>query len=288
MVGIAIGTYLNTLQNGLVLDDIPAVVRNIDVRPSGHVWRLFTADFWGTPLRSDESHKSYRPLTVLTFRLNEGLHGLDPAGFHAVNVLLHAFNTLLFYSVRGPIALAGLGMLCKEQCVTVLVVLAAAQCSGPVRWRRGNSAAFLVAFACLAGLRLGLAGGRPVFSKEDNPAAHSPFPVRQLSHVYLAALHLWRALCPAILACDWSGGSVPLVDSLWDSRAAVSLAALVAFLGGLARSQPFLLALSVVPFLPASNLVSPVGFVVAERVLYLPSIGLCLLVARGWANILSR
>jgi hypothetical protein len=40
-------------------------------------------------------------------------------------------------------------------------------------------------------------------------------------------------------------------------------------------------ALTVIPFLPACNLLAPVGFVLAERVLYLPSIGVCLLAA--WA-----
>ncbi|XP_066944879.1 protein O-mannosyl-transferase tmtc2-like [Macrobrachium rosenbergii] len=39
--------------------------------------------------------------------------------------------------------------------------------------------------------------------------------------------------------------------------------------------------LLVVPFLPASNLLAYVGFVVAERVLYIPSMGACLLVALG-------
>ena len=38
----------------------------------------------------EHSHKSYRPLTVLTFRLNYVLHGLRPVGFHLVNVVLHA------------------------------------------------------------------------------------------------------------------------------------------------------------------------------------------------------
>ena len=38
------------------------------------------------------------------------------------------------------------------------------------------------------------------------------------------------------------------------------------------------LLLTVLPFLPASNLLFPVGFVVAERVLYLPSMGFTLLV----------
>lgn len=44
-------------------------------------------------------------------------------------------------------------------------------------------------------------------------------------------------------------------------------------------------ALLVIPFLPASNLTTYVGFVVAERVLYLPSMGACLLIALGCQNI---
>lgn len=36
------------------------------------------------------------------------------------------------------------------------------------------------------------------------------------------------------------------------------------------------------PFIPASNLFFPVGFVVAERVLYMPSMGFCMLVAYGF------
>lgn len=41
------------------------------------------------------------------------------------------------------------------------------------------------------------------------------------------------------------------------------------------------LAMTVIPFLPATNLFIRVGFVIAERVLYLPSAGYCLLVAVG-------
>ena len=44
----------------------------------------------------------------------------------------------------------------------------------------------------------------------------------------------------------------------------------------------------IVPFLPASNLFFPVGFVVAERVLYLPSMGFCMLVAFGFKLLLQR
>jgi hypothetical protein len=37
----------------------------------------------------------------------------------------------------------------------------------------------------------------------------------------------------------------------------------------------------VIPFLPATNVFFRVGFVIAERVLYLPSAGFCLLVIVG-------
>lgn len=42
------------------------------------------------------------------------------------------------------------------------------------------------------------------------------------------------------------------------------------------------------PFIPASNLFFPVGFVIAERVLYMPSMGFCLLVAYGFHSINER
>ena len=41
------------------------------------------------------------------------------------------------------------------------------------------------------------------------------------------------------------------------------------------------LSLLVIPFLPATNLFFSVGFVVAERIIYIPSAGFCLLVTEG-------
>lgn len=61
---------------------------------------LWRNDFWGIPLASDNSHGSYRPLCVLTFRLNHWLsnrqyiqnngHGFF---YHLTNILLHALAT---------------------------------------------------------------------------------------------------------------------------------------------------------------------------------------------------
>lgn len=58
---------------------------------------LFSSDYWGLSLNDSESHKSYRPLTVLSFRANHYLHGLWSPGFHAVNVAAHGFVCCLYF-----------------------------------------------------------------------------------------------------------------------------------------------------------------------------------------------
>jgi hypothetical protein len=77
--------------------------------------RLLVDDFWGTPLSHSGSHGSYRPLCVLSFRLNYLLGGFRAWGYHLVNILLHCLATslvvrlarLLFPS-HVPIAITGL------------------------------------------------------------------------------------------------------------------------------------------------------------------------------------
>ena len=77
--------YLNTLSCGLCYDDTPGIINNPDLKPNVSWSNLLWDDFWGTPMNSSESHKSYRPLCVATFRLNYMLHGLQPMGYHLVN-----------------------------------------------------------------------------------------------------------------------------------------------------------------------------------------------------------
>ena len=71
-------------------------MKNPDLLPDTPLTNLLYDDFWGTPLVHSGSHKSYRPLCVLTFRLNYYLGGLDPWGYHLGNVLCHAATTALF------------------------------------------------------------------------------------------------------------------------------------------------------------------------------------------------
>jgi len=82
-----------------VFDDVTAIKENRDLRGHVPIRNLFVNDFWGTPMSKEQSHKSYRPLTVLTFRWNYAWHDLDPVGYHLVNVLLHGAVTLLYFNV---------------------------------------------------------------------------------------------------------------------------------------------------------------------------------------------
>ena len=87
---IAVLLYMNTIDCGFCGDDHSAVEENRNLLPTAPWLRLLEDDFWGTRMSEKYSHKSYRPLTVATFRLNYMLHELQPLGYHLVNVLLHS------------------------------------------------------------------------------------------------------------------------------------------------------------------------------------------------------
>jgi tetratricopeptide (TPR) repeat protein len=90
---IALAVYSNSLYGEFVMDDTVAIIKNEDLRPTTELRQLFINDFWGSPVASEDSHKSYRPLTVLTYRLNYSFHQLDVFGYHLVNVVLHGICT---------------------------------------------------------------------------------------------------------------------------------------------------------------------------------------------------
>lgn len=93
---VSIICYWNSCKGGFVFDDSEAIVSNKDLRDEIPLGKLFVHDFWGANLSSNASHKSYRPLTILTFRFNYWLAGgLNPWSFHVFNVVLHAVVSIL-------------------------------------------------------------------------------------------------------------------------------------------------------------------------------------------------
>ena len=103
---LCIVVYWNALPCDFVFDDVTAIRDNKDLRPHVPLKNLFRNDFWGTPMNREQSHKSYRPLTVLTFRWNFAVGGLDPLGYHLVNVVLHGVVTGVYFDVCRMVASA--------------------------------------------------------------------------------------------------------------------------------------------------------------------------------------
>nr|CAD7403013.1 unnamed protein product [Timema cristinae] len=324
----AVVCYANSVDGHFVFDDSEAVVNNEDLRPNMPLWNLLHNDFWGTRLTHNHSHKSYRPLTVLSFRYGWWNYwmseGLKPWGFHVTNVLLHClvsvlsllvydrlfgghspraallsallfsvhpvhseavagvvgradllcallyFLSFLVYcsavSIKGSfhqsslvilsMGLAALAMLAKEQGITVIALYDLAlydEEEGEVElaalrplWLRHF--AMLMTGIVILLLRWRVMGSiPPTFQIVDNPASFSDsFIIRILTYNYIYAFECVASSLPRM--------AVSLIMSL---------------------------ALTVIPFLPATNLFFRVGFVIAERVLYLPSAGFCMLVVLG-------
>ena len=104
-------------------------------------------------------------------------------------------------------------------------------------------------------------------------------------------LNVWLLLSPSQLCAEYAMGTIPPIASLTDPRNLLTLALFAGLLSlgcyamnsrdGHHRRLLFGLCLTILPFIPATNLFFPVGFVIAERVLYIPSMGFCMIVAYG-------
>jgi tetratricopeptide (TPR) repeat protein len=98
LVALTFLAYLPALRGGFVWDDDAYVTRNpLLTAPDGleRIW--FSAH-----------HQSqYFPLVYTTLRFERELWGLNPFGYHFVNIALHALNALLVWLVLRRLALPG-------------------------------------------------------------------------------------------------------------------------------------------------------------------------------------
>uniref|UniRef100_A0A673HQ94 dolichyl-phosphate-mannose--protein mannosyltransferase n=1 Tax=Sinocyclocheilus rhinocerous TaxID=307959 RepID=A0A673HQ94_9TELE len=308
LTGLVVGCYWNSLFCGFVFDDVSAILDNKDLRPTTPLQNLFLNDFWGTPMSEERSHKSYRPLTVLTFRLNYLFSELSSSSYHLLNVVLHAVVCVLFLhfcrllldrrtsliaallfavhpihteAVTGVVGraellssifllaaflaytkskgtdhsivwtpiistvfLVAVATLCKEQGITVIgicciyEVFVAQGFTLPMltytllqvlRGKDGFPYAVLQTLLKLIVLIIStlllvivrvqvIQSQLPVFTRFDNPAAISSTPTRQLTFNYLLPVNAWLLLNPSELCCDWTMGTIPLVETLLDPR----------------------------------------------------------------------
>ena len=90
LVAAVLAVYANALSGPFVLDDQASVVENLQIR-----------DFsLGQVLRPPiDSPVAARPLVNLSFAINYAIGGLDPRGYHVVNLALHIACALLAFAV---------------------------------------------------------------------------------------------------------------------------------------------------------------------------------------------
>ena len=93
MFALAVVAYVNTIPNGLVFDDLLLITEQSSVR-SAFNWReIWFGRYWGEIW---PHNVLYRPLTIWSIALNYSFNGLlglscsHTAGYHVVNLLLHA------------------------------------------------------------------------------------------------------------------------------------------------------------------------------------------------------
>jgi len=156
-------------------------------------------------------------------------------------------------------------------------------------WRR-RAPAYAVAALPLA-LFFYLRGGlqtHMLIEFTENPLVSAGFWTARLTAVKVVGKFLWLFLWPARLSADYTYNAVPLfgwrVSNWEDAKALLALAvclgaALLAVLLAVRRRRTgkpllFFLVFFFVALLPTSNLVVLIGSIMAERFLYLPSVGL--------------
>ncbi|MEI9971881.1 MAG: DUF1736 domain-containing protein, partial [Ignavibacteriota bacterium] len=125
----------------------------------------------------------------------------------------------------------------------------------------------------------------------DNPVVGGDFFNGHLTAVKVLGKYLWILLWPASLSCDYSYGQIPLFSGTfrswedWQSIVALAIyvAAAVWAVRSLRRAKVvfFLIAFFFATISPTANIFLPIGTIMAERTLYLPSIAAAGLVV--WA-----
>jgi len=174
------------------------------------------------------------------------------------------------------------GLFSKESAVVVLAAMAIYDLAFHQTWRAraagylALAVSFLV-FFYVRGQVLARLPAAPV-PFVDNPLVDAGFFAARLTAIKVIGKYLWLLLWPSRLSCDYSYNQIPLFAwGDWKTLVAVAACAALAAVAIVCyrRNKPvfFLIAFFFATLAPTSNLVITIGTIMAERFLYLPSIG---------------
>lgn len=217
----------------------------------------------------------------------------------ALFTVLAVYVALQFDQLWWSLAALGLGLLCKETAATTPALVVWGWMLGIGRPERRRMYVYAAGWAVLAVIYLGVRWTilHPYARMEHLAAVFigaSPLAVRLTT---VAALtDIARLLVfPLVLRVDYSPAERTLVTSLLDGRFVLGLVCFLVWAGLLLlawrrgrRAEAFGLGWIAIAFLPVANLFFPTGVLVAERTLYLPSVGLAIAVGAWLKNLPAR
>ena len=194
--------------------------------------------------------------------------------------------------LAGLMAVAAVGVFSKESSVVIVGVIALYE----LTWWKARKPGRVLALGCIATLvpiaamlyqrsRV-LAASRPAeFPFTDNPIVGADFWTGRLTAIEVIPRYLRLTLWPAKLSADYSFAQIPLAHGARQEWAAgifvLAAAIFVAALYRWNRTAFFLASFAAITFVPMSNLLFPIGTIMAERFLYLPAIGLLACLVMG-------
>jgi len=121
------------------------------------------------------------------------------------------------------------------------------------------------------------AAGPTIIPFTDNPLTNASFMQSRLTAISVIAKYLWLLIWPLNLSCDYSFNQIHVATgSVRDWLACLIVLAIVSFaVAAHKRSTAgfFFAVLALVSFTPVSNLLFFTGSIMAERFLYVPSVG---------------
>jgi tetratricopeptide (TPR) repeat protein len=155
----------------------------------------------------------------------------------------------------------------------------------PVRAHWRAYAGYVLVTLVYLGLRwlaLGPPQALPSPVHTDNPLVTLDLHWRLLNALQVALRYLGLLFFPLQLSYDYSYNQIPMLTSLADPRAVLVLGLSAAAVGIVVWSYRaskelfFALGFYLVTFSVVSNLVVPIGTIMGERLVYVPSVGFCL------------
>lgn len=91
--------YANSLRNGFVFDDGALIVSNPQIRNLAQYPEMLKWDVNRPIPRASDVGITHRPLRTALLAVEYQMFGLNPAGYRAVNILLHAVNGALVFLI---------------------------------------------------------------------------------------------------------------------------------------------------------------------------------------------